>query len=153
MPIAYIPGAGGPVPPAVSDTLQVIHPTAVLDPAPPVPLQVGHTVYIADDAGTPTYKLCGALTVDRPDLLMGFIASGGVGPGTTLITTGRGSRVVPVVEGGAPLVPEQEVWLSATPGEVTQTPPYQSGTSIVRVGVATSTTEIILNSDFRQVIP
>jgi hypothetical protein len=113
----------------------------------------GHAIYLADVAGTPTYFLCGALNVDRPDLFVGFIDTPAVLPGSTIIATGRGSRVVPFVQGAVPLVPNQEVWLSTTPGEVTQTPPAGPARAILRLGTATSTTEMVLTTDFRQAIP
>jgi hypothetical protein len=154
MPIAYVPGSGGPTPGGVTDSLLVKPPNAVMDPAPPTPFMIGHAVYLGDDGGgTPTVYLCGATPVDRPDLFMGFLDSPGLTPGATLIASGRGSRVVPMVEGGGTLTPNVEVWLAVTPGEVTQTAPSGSGATILKVGVATSTTEIVLTTDFRQVIP
>ena len=151
MPIAYFPDAVGPG--GVTDTLRVKPPGAVLDPAPPTPILVGHAVYLADAAGTPTIYLCGAALADRPDLFMGFIETLGAIPGGTIITTGRGSYVQPHVQGGGLLTVNQEIWLSTTAGEVTQTAPVGVSQAIVRVGVATSTTEIILTTDFRQAIP
>lgn len=154
MPIAFIPSTGtGPSPGDASDVLLIKPLNAVIDPAPPTPLLNGHAVYIGDDAGTPTIYLCGASAADQPGLFIGFLHTPGILPGASLIASGRGSRVVPHVEGGGTLVVDQDVWLAVTPGEVVQTPPYGSGNTILKVGVAISTTELLLTTDFRQAIP
>jgi len=57
----------------------------------------------------------------------------------------RGSTVTPIVEGGGNLTAGDPVWLSATLGEVTQTP-LTSDLSL-RCGMAISTTEMMLASD------
>jgi hypothetical protein len=63
--------------------------------------------------------------------------------------TMRGSSVRPIVEGGVPLVPAEMVFLSATPGQVTQTPPVGTGWFSIQVGVASSPTELIILTDTR----
>jgi hypothetical protein len=124
-----------------------------LDPAPPTPILKGHVVAIADNAGTATIYLCGAITAtDYPKLFFGVMETPLPAGGST-VYTGRGSLVQPFVEGGAPLVPDQDVYLSQTVGEVTQTAPVGSGRTIVRVGYAISTTQVILTTDFRQEVP
>ena len=152
MPLGRFPSGGGGGP-TVTDQLLVIPPGVVLDPAPPAAFVAGHVVAIVDVAGTPTYKQVSALAVDRPELYFGVMDSPSGTPGTSVIATGRGSNVTPIVELGAPLVVDGEVFLSITPGEVTQTVPSVSGTTIVRVGFAITVTDIVLNTDFRQVNP
>lgn len=152
MPIAQFPQSAGPGP-GVSGQLVVKPPLAVPDPAPPTPILPGHAVALVDVAGTPTYKLCGAEPVDRPDLFIGFVYSLSVVAGASEIVTGRGSTVTPIVEGGVPLVVNQNVFLSRTPGEVTQTAPIGPTDVMILIGFATSTTNIALMMDFRILFP
>jgi hypothetical protein len=81
---------------------------------------------------------------------IGFAIKGaGAGEAVAVITV-RGSSVVPIVEGGQILTVPDPVYLSATAGEVTQTPPpHGVGTVLVQVGVAASATEIVLTTDAR----
>ena len=139
--------------PAVVDQLLVTPPGVTLDPTPPTTIVVGHAVAVVDVTGTATLKLCGALTADRPDLFFGFVHLPSATVGASVAVTGRGSVVVPIVESGAPLVVNGDVWLAPTVGEVTQTVPTASGSSVLRVGFAVSTTQIMLAIDFRQDIP
>lgn len=152
MPIAHFPGGGGPTP-GVTSQLLVLPPNAVLDPAPPTPILAGHAVALVDVAGTPTFFLCGANPVNRPELFIGFVEFASVVPGATTVVSGRGSTLSPKVEGGGFLTVNSDVYLAATPGEVTQTAPLGPSQVIIRVGFATSPTTIVLTTDFRQVIP
>lgn len=104
--------------------------------------QLGAAVALVEESGQLTYRLCGCLPNQQPKQFLGFLVSqdeGGV------VSTGVGSIVTPVVEGGAPLVVGERVFLSQTAGEVTQTPPDNvAGAMILYVGVAVSTTQIAL---------
>ncbi len=153
MPLARFPGAGGGGGPTVTDQLVVVLPGVAIDPAPPVPIVAGHVIAIVDVAGAPIYKLVSALAADHPELYYGVVVTASPIIGTSFIATGRGSRVTPLVELAVPLVVDGEVFLSSTPGEVTQIVPSASGSAIVRVGFAITATDIVLNTDFRQVIP
>jgi hypothetical protein len=107
-------------------------------------------VAIIDNAGTPTVIRCGANIVDDSVKLVGFFYA--LGP-PIILTTGRGSTVTPRVQGGSPLTPGEDVWVSTTPGEVTQLAPVGSGLLQIRLGVATSTTQMVLNTDARFFLP
>ncbi len=65
---------------------------------------------------------------------------------------GRGSIVTPIQAGGVAFTPNDGVFL-ATSGEVSQTPPQVGSTTIFQIGFATSTTEILLTTDFKKIIP
>jgi len=147
MPIAPFPSPGGGT--TVTDTLRVQPPGAVLDPLQTfVPGDAVALVYVA---GTPTLRLCGALTAQRPDLFFGFLDVVGVLPGSSIVITGRGSKVIPSTV--APLTINADVYLSTTAGKVTSTAPIVSGTTSIRVGFAASTTEMFLTTDPRYVFP
>lgn len=152
MPIAQRPGGGGPPGPAVpGPRLNVAPPNLVSgDPG----LLLDHVVAIVDNAGVPTVIRCGAHVSDDSVSHVGFFYA--LGP-PIVITTGRGSTVTPHVQGGSPLIPGEDVWVSTTPGEVTQLAPtiptMLSGLLQIRVGVATSTTEMVLNPDARFFLP
>ena len=62
----------------------------------------------------------------------------------------RGSVVGPILEGGVALNAGSPVWLSSTLGEVTQslTPPG-AGVVLAQLGIATSASTILLNTDFK----
>jgi hypothetical protein len=74
---------------------------------------------------------------------------------TVALTAGRGSVITPCVENGEPLIPEKQVFLSLTPGYVTQTAPpvgdYINGEAVVLVplGFAISATQMVLITDAR----
>jgi hypothetical protein len=110
-------------------------------------------IAVNDDSGAPTYARCGALEVDFPGHFLGFVSITVASGNPVLVTTGRGSKVTPLVEGAIPLVPEQTVYLALTPGYVTQTIPVADLVRIVRVGYAVDTTDMILNTDFEIAVP
>jgi hypothetical protein len=74
-----------------------------------------------------------------------------VGVGDPLYVVGvRGSVVGPLIEGGGVLTIGTPVFLSATLGEVTQTPSTPgAGVFNVQVGIAQSASTILLNTDFK----
>jgi len=115
------------------------------------PLQTfvpGDAVAIVDVAGTPTIRLCGATAALRPDLFFGFLEVVGVLPGSSIVITGRGSKVTPVIQAGS-LTINADVYLSTTAGKVTSTAPTSTGATALRVGFAVSGTEMFLTTDPR----
>jgi hypothetical protein len=115
------------------------------------PILKNYLVGIGDIGGSPHIILCSSQVGFLPEQFLGIMDIPLAGGGSTVIT-GRGSLFVPVVEGGGLLTPDTEIYLSATPGEVTHTAPSVVGETIVRVGWAVSTTQAILSTDFRQEI-
>ena len=67
------------------------------------------------------------------------------------IVTVRGSVITPIVEGGGALSTGSPIFLSATAGEVTNTPPATG--VVLRLGSGISPTQLNLNSDARVVRP
>lgn len=91
--------------------------------------------------------LCSASTLGYT--FLGFMLStADVGKPVSIVSM-RGSAVTPVIEGGGLLTAGEKVFLSGTLGQVTLTPPVGSGYTSVQVGIATSTTQIILLTDQR----
>lgn len=151
MPIAPFPSSGGG-PSSPTDSLIVVIAGAVLDPAPPTPFVLGHAVGLFDSGGTKTFKLCGAITATQfPGNFYGFLHN--LALSSPQVTTGRGSRVVPIVQFGVPLVPGNDVYLSTALGSVTQTAPSGLGQTVLKIGYAVSTTEIVIVTDYRVQIP
>jgi hypothetical protein len=112
------------------------------------PLSIGHAVAIVSVAGNKRVYRCGASTY--AELFTGFSDTNAAVGSKLLIVVGRGSRVIPFVEGGGLLTENARVFLSATPGEVTQTPmPRGPGVFVVAVGEAISPTEIDLLTDYK----
>lgn len=131
------------LPPRVTTNLSVIIPNAVAGEA----IAGGSVVALINVGGVKTYYLCGALVADYAAQAVGF-AGGTVAVGDNFpLVSGRGSLVVPVVEGGVPLTPDEPVFISLTPGEVTQTFPPGQQLLGKRVGVAVSLTEMVVNTD------
>lgn len=77
----------------------------------------------------------------------GFLAAAVISGQPPVLLTGRGTLVAPIVENGIALVPDQPVWLSLSPGKVTQTFPTQGWAT--NVGLAITTTEMVLLTDAR----
>lgn len=91
--------------------------------------------------------LCSASTLGYT--FLGFmLTTADVGKSVSIVSM-RGSAVTPVVEGGGLLTAGEKVFLSETLGQVTSTPPVGAGYTSVQVGVATSTTQIVLVTDQR----
>lgn len=99
------------------------------------------------------YELCSAIS--HALQFTGFAMTTAVAGETLALTAGRGSIITPCVENDVPLVPEQSVYLSLTPGCVTQEfPPVGDtvdGVAVVLVplGFAISTTQMVLITDAR----
>lgn len=109
----------------------------------------GAAVAIVDDGGVRKILLCGANLYAYS--FVGFAAGPVTDGNSGTIVMGRGSLVAPVVEGGVPLVVNQPVFLAGTLGEVTQTAPGAG--FVLRVGMAVSTTQMVLLTDYAVVLP
>lgn len=105
-------------------------------------------VKLVDVAGVPTILPCLAQkNTDSPQSFYGILKRD---LPTPVVTVGRGSITSPLVEGGGPLTPDVDVYLSTTtPGYVTQSTMQPSGTVQLRVGVALDATRVVLANDFR----
>jgi len=119
-----------------------------------VPIGVGYAaglaVAIVRVAGEFKYLPCGALPANHPGHFTGFLSMAATEGRGALVTVGRGSRVTPIVENGSPMVPESPVFLSVTPGKVTQTPVdpmAHPGATHLWLGAAISETEMVLLTD------
>lgn len=107
-------------------------------------------VALTNDGTKATLVECGSL--HDGDRFFGFACRGDATPsGSSIaVVTSRGSNVTPIVEGGVPLIPNGRVYLSATPGEVTQTPPsLGTKSTFIQVGIAVTETDMVLITDAR----
>lgn len=120
--------------------------TDVVVPAGGIP--AGSAVAIAGNE----YALCGAFLTDYADSFFGFVESERSPGKIAFVITRRGTIVTPRVEGSLPLIPNEEVYLSLTPGLVTQTLNLQPGMNVIRVGVAKTSTTMVFITDARQTI-
>ena len=142
MPIAQKPGGsgGGTIPLNQAE----INYTNVISAAG---VGAGVAVAIVQVVSQLEYIPCDASPTGYSEAFAGFTAQVIIPGGHGQLIVGRGSLVTPVVEGGAPLIPGQEVFLSLTPGEVTQTPVSGPGEINLRLGAAVSTTQLLLTTD------
>ena len=107
----------------------------------------GAAVAIVPDSGHQHYALCGAQA--HTSLFVGFLTRDVAGGNNAIVYVGRGSKIIPLVEGDAPLIPGNDVYLSLTAGRVTQDNiPVDVHTIEFRVGSAVSATEIVLSNEF-----
>jgi len=88
----------------------------------------------------------GALWADEPQAWHGFLVGDANKP---ILTTGRGSVVTPRILNVVAFTPNRDVYLSTTPGYVTQDTSTLSGSSAVRVGYALDAARLILSGDYR----
>jgi len=146
-PIAYPPAAGSSI---SSDSAKILYSDITVPAAPP--LLLGAAVAVVDNGGSLEFALCGAGPADNLDGFIGFMGANGVPGQTAAIITGRGSKVTPIVTGGGPLTIGNDLYLSTTAGEVSQTPPAGSGVMTVRVANAISATVVVLTTDTRILI-
>jgi len=142
MPIAHLPASTQSVHLNEVDILL----TDVLVPDDG-PYSVGLAVAVISTGEGLRFAKCGALTDDYASQFVGFMGQTADPGAQAKVITGRGSKVTPTVEGDVDLVPNTSVYLSETPGEVTQTPPDTTGAANLRVGEAISTTQMILTTD------
>jgi hypothetical protein len=140
MPIARLPADPG---------APVVTPQDVKVPDGGPTIPAGSAVAQVWVGGEKVYALCGALPGNSPNGFFGFAASSGLAGLKMAVTTGRGSKVAPLVKDDLPLTPEQDVYLSDVPGRVTQTLLFQEGITHLRVGRATSPTDMVLVTDSR----
>lgn len=110
-------------------------------------LPAGAAVSVVWQSGSAVYRLAGACLVDHANTFCGFVSYYCESGQAAAITTLRGAIVTPLLEGGEPLVPDQSVFLSLTPGKVTQTVPIAARSQIIRVGFAINATQFMLNMD------
>lgn len=91
---------------------------------------------------------CGATS--NAQAFMGFAATNIALGNPAFVISMRGSLITPLIEGGGAYTTGASVFLAATLGETTHTPPPAGvGTMVVQVGVASSASKIILNADAR----
>ena len=100
---------------------------------------------MVDNAGTLEYRLCGASLYANS--FYGFMQQP-VSGGASLIKVGRGAVITPIVENSVAMTPEGDVFLSATPGQVTQTPVDVLNAGNIRLGYAVTATQFLLLLDF-----
>jgi hypothetical protein len=113
-----------------------------------VGFSAGVAIALVDVAGTQTLLRCSAMLDDGyPGNFFGFLYEAVALGAQARTVSGRGSRVVPQVEGGGNLTVNEDVFLSKTPGMVTQSLVMESGIRVIRVGSAVSTTEMVLSGD------
>ena len=115
-------------------------------------LPEGLVVSLISVDGNLTYVPAGCLDEDNPQFFFGVVTKKAVQGETATVAVGRGSIVTPLVESDLPLDNTKQVYLSQTPGRVTQDrDAIPNGKMVYRVGQAISTTQMVLNSDFREV--
>jgi hypothetical protein len=112
-------------------------------------IRAGAAVALIDLAGAARLIECSASS--NAGGFQGFAATTVADGDPVGVSTLRGSLVVPILEGGGALTGGQAVFLSATNGEITHTPPASG--YVLRVGDAFSTTQIFLNTDVRVIRP
>lgn len=145
MPIAQSPQ----IPPPVN-TSNILLPDVLVPAGTPIPAWTA--VAVINTVDGKRFVPCGALPADYPESFFGFLPVEGT-PGQAASTVvGRGSLIVPLVEGGGALTPNQDVYLSITPGQVSQSPVTDHDAANVRLGRAVSTTEFVLTMDVRFLI-
>jgi hypothetical protein len=111
-------------------------------------LRAGAAVAMVNAGTGPSIVECGSKF--HGDRFFGFASVTAADGVNVAVVTTRGSVVTPIVEGGGSLTPNGRVYLSGTPGEVTQTPPALTTPSVfIQVGIATTTTTMILITDAR----
>lgn len=106
-------------------------------------------VAIVQELGGRVVRPCGALTANHAKKFVGFTRQAVAAGDPVTIITGRGSEILVLVEGGGPLTVGSPVYLSLTPGRVTQTAPTASGSVTLPLGYATTTTKILFAPDYR----
>lgn len=113
------------------------------------PIRPCAAVALTNDGTKATLVECGSTFLGGQ--FFGFSCVGAASAGSTLaVVTSRGSNVTPIVQGGIPLVPNGRVYLSTTPGEVTQTPPsLGTPSTFIQVGIAVTDTDMVLITDAR----
>lgn len=132
--------------PSTPTETNILLPDATFPPGYTPGDYIGMAVKVEPLNGSLTVLPVGALWVDDPQALFGFLVSDYNKP---IITTGRGSVVTPRILNGVAFTPKQDVYLSVLPGYVTQETSTQSETSAVRVGYALDAIRLVLSGDYR----
>lgn len=112
-------------------------------------VRAGAAVALIDLAGAARLVECSATS--NPGGFQGFAAATVADGDSVGVITLRGSLVTPILEGGGALTAGQALFLSATAGEVTHSPPASG--YVLRVGDSFSTTQMSLNTDVRVIRP
>ena len=115
-----------------------------------VALSAGQAVGFEQVLGVQKVVLASA---SDPDQFMGFARISAAEDANVVITTGRGSRVTPMVEGGGTLTVDEPVFLAVTPGAVTQDASTLVGYSVLKLGRAITTTGMIFKIDYSVTVP
>lgn len=126
----------------------IITPTDVFVPNG-MTIAAGSAVALVVSNGDLEYRLCGALPDDHPQKFYGFFVQTINANGLAPVAVGRGSKVTVRVEGNVDLVMGDPVFLSATPGLVTQGTDFVAGSEILRVGYAVGIAQLVINTDAR----
>jgi hypothetical protein len=112
-------------------------------------LSAGQLVSLVDVGGSLKYVPTSCLESSYPTYFFGVVLEDAAQGQTVRVSTGRGSIVSPLVEGGVPLDPSKPVYLSLTPGRATQDlDSYPPGAIILKVGQAVTSTKMVLNNDY-----
>jgi len=106
---------------------------------------------VENDQGDEEFRLCSSnIATGSPKTFLGFQINDTSGGAQPIVVTMRGTKVSnPSVTGGLDLVPGEDVYLSHVPGEVTQDPTTNTGHYELKVGFATASNKMVLNTDQR----
>ena len=112
-------------------------------------LAAGQTVSLVDVGGTLRYVPSGCLEDNYPTYFFGVVLDDAAQGSLVKVATGRGSIVTPLTEEDSDLDPAKPVFISLTPGRVTQdTSGFPFGSVILKIGQAVTTAKMILNNDY-----
>lgn len=112
-------------------------------------LAPGQAVAVLFEGGFQVAKLAGALLTDNARSFAGFAIGTYSSGQVPSIVVARGAIITPIIEGGGAFTPNSPVFLSITPGQVTQTPPTVSGSVVLPIGVASTTDKMMLTTDYK----
>lgn len=106
---------------------------------------------VENEQGEEEFRLCSShIETGSPKTFLGFQINDSSGGARPIVVTMRGTKVTnPSVTGGVDLVPGQDVFLSYVPGQVTQNPKREEGHYELKVGFATASNKMVLNTDQR----
>lgn len=93
--------------------------------------------------------ICPCSSTLFPESFTGFALNNAVTGQPIAVVSMRGSIVTPTMEDGGLLTPGLRLFLSDTPGKVTHTAPTAQGKTVLCLGTAISTTEMVLLTDFK----
>ena len=117
-----------------------------------VVLPEGQVISLIDVDGVLTYVPAGCNADNYPEFFFGIVSQTTAQGEAATISVGRGSIVAPLVENDALLDTSKPVYLSTTAGRVTQDlDSLPNGDHVYRIGQAVSETQIVLNTDYREI--